>query len=1196
MKYVVTAVVALVVVSAAAQTRPPGPPSSSGRPLRVLFLGHDQERPHPTPALYTLLASPLARRGIQLTHVNTPAEALSAQKLAHYDGLLIYGNHKSIAPEQEKALVEFVEAGKGLIALHSASEMFAESARYGPLLGASVPSHAEGEEFTVQFAQPSHPVLQGLQPFSTWDQPYVHGKHLTAGRTVLMERAHAGGREPWTWVRTQGKGRVFYTAYGHDARTWGNPNFHKLIENAVVWAVDDRARTSWQQLKMPQIVMEEGHKLPNYENRDPGPIFQLPFTAQESMRFIQTPAEFSLDLFASEPDIVKPISFSFDERGRMWLLETIDYPNDVRKGQPGNDRIRILEDTNNDGRADKFTVFADGLNIPTSLVFANGGVIVSQAPDMLFFKDTNGDDKADVKEVLSTGWGTFDTHAQPSNLQYGPDNYIWGVVGYSGFEGTINGKPFKFGQGVYRFKPDGSDFEYVTSSTNNTWGLGFTETFDVLGSTANNDPSFYVAVPNRYFEGVPGLPAPRAGGPGYQSAASFYALHYLTPYIRQVDVFNGYTAAAGHHLYTARAFPQEYWNRIAFITEPTAHLVGQGIVEKQGAGFVTRDGWNLMAGAEEWVAPVHAQVGPDGAVWVADWYAFIAQHNPTPPGFENGRGNAYETPLRDPQRKYGRIYRVAYKNAPAVKRRSLSKNDAAGLLAALGDSNMFWRLHAQRLLVERGQKDVVPQLLALVRNTSVDAVGINGGAMHALWTLHGLGELAAPATEAYRTAVDALKHPAAGVRKAAAMVLPVAPETATALLNAGLLQDRDLHTRLAVTLKVADMPSSAEIGRALYAESQKPENYEDRWLSRAFFIAATRHKQPFLTSYEADPNKLPFKELPVPLRLGATKPDWRVPAPEDVTGAWKDMDVPGNWESRGLPDFDGVVWFTRAIEWPEKMEASGLTLGRVGNVAELWVNGMAIASPFAGARGAGPAAAARGNAPPIYELPPGTMRPGRNVITVRIQNNRNDGGFLGGQDSMYLETADANKSKVPLSGTWKYRIERQTNAGALYTRPGELAAHLAFADKAAAPGTELPPAVPAAPDVVLRLSVIPNQMKFDLAELTVAPGQLVEIVFTNPDAMQHNFVLGAPASLEAIGAAADKLAASPTAIEQQYVPDVPQVLYASKLLDPGQQVTFQFKAPTDPGQYPYVCTFPAHWRIMNGILNVAAPPTPRRGQ
>jgi azurin len=304
------------------------------------------------------------------------------------------------------------------------------------------------------------------------------------------------------------------------------------------------------------------------------------------------------------------------------------------------------------------------------------------------------------------------------------------------------------------------------------------------------------------------------------------------------------------------------------------------------------------------------------------------------------------------------------------------------------------------------------------------------------------------------------------------------------------------------------------------------------------------------------------------------------------------MQVPGNWESRGLPDFDGVVWFTRTLDWPEGVEAKELTLGRIGNIAELWINGISIASSFAGGRGAGPAAAGRGSIPPMYALPPGTFRAGRNVITVRIQNNRNAGGFLGDPDSMYVLL---DGSKVPLEGTWNYRVERQTNAGALYARPGELAAHVAFADKATVEGAELPPPVPAAPDVVLRLSAIPNQMKFDVAELTVAPGQLVEIVFTNPDAMQHNFLVGAPGSLETIGVAADRLATSPTAIEQQYVPDIPQVLFSTKLLEPGQTVVFQFKAPADPGQYPYVCTFPGHWRLMNGILNVVAPGGRGRG-
>jgi len=121
-------------------------------------------------------------------------------------------------------------------------------------------------------------------------------------------------------------------------------------------------------------------------------------------------------------------------------------------------------------------------------------------------------------------------------------------------------------------------------------------------------------------------------------------------------------------------------------------------------------------------------------------------------------------------------------------------------------------------------------------------------------------------------------------------------------------------------------------------------------------------------------------------------------------------------------------------------------------------------------------------------------------------------------------------------------------------------------------------------------------MKFDLSQITVAPGQLVEIVFANPDLMQHNFVLGAPGSMSAIGEAAERMATnSAAALQAQYVPDLPVVLFSTKLVDPGQTITAQFRAPAQPGQFPYVCTFPGHWRTMNGILNVVAPAGRGRG-
>ncbi len=151
------------------------------------------------------------------------------------------------------------------------------------------------------------------------------------------------------------------------------------------------------------------------------------------MKLTQVPVDFEVKLFAQEPDITNPIAMSWDERGRLWIVESVDYPNTfLETDGAANDRIKICEDTDGDGKADKFTVFADKLNIPTSMVFANGGVIVSMAPYFLFLKDTNGDDKADIREVVMDGWEKTDTHFGPSNLQYGFNNKIWGVVG-SGF-------------------------------------------------------------------------------------------------------------------------------------------------------------------------------------------------------------------------------------------------------------------------------------------------------------------------------------------------------------------------------------------------------------------------------------------------------------------------------------------------------------------------------------------------------------------------------------------------------------------------------------------------------------------------------------------------------------------------------------------------------------------------------------------
>ncbi len=532
---------------------------------------------------------------------------------------------------------------------------------------------------------------------------------------------------------------------------------------------------------------------------------------------------------------------TWDHKGRLWVAETVDYPNNLQRPGEGHDQIKICEDTDGDGKADKFTVFADKLSIPTSMVFANGGLVIHQAPDTLFLQDTDGDDKADVRKTLFTGWGTSDTHAGPSNLRYGLDNWLYGIVGYAGFNGTIGGERHQFRQGLYRFKPDGSKLEFLRNTNNNSWGVGISEEGLLFGSTANGCPSVYLPIPNRYYEKVRGF----NGGGVLQNIADTNRMFPVTDKVRQVNWFGGFTAGAGHALYTARAYPKPYWNATAFVAEPTGHLVATFALERRGSDFASHNEWNLVASDDEWTSPVSAEVGPDGAVWISDWYNYIVQHNPTPKGFTTGKGAAYETPLRD--KTHGRIYRISPIGSPAkTATRTLEPNDGPGLIAALKDDNMFWRLHAQRLLVGRGKKDVVPALVELVKDKSVDGIGLNPGAIHALWTLQGLGALGGQDQGAATAAVEALSHPSSGVRRNAVQVLPNGAGAADAIKAAGLVADPDPQVRLAALLALADAPESASAAEAILTALVEGKVDSDRWLPEAATAAAASHAKPFL--------------------------------------------------------------------------------------------------------------------------------------------------------------------------------------------------------------------------------------------------------------------------------------------------------------------------------------------------------------
>lgn len=868
------AIVCLAVWGSAGQAIQGADTAGEG-PLQVLFLG---DKGHHRPADRAAQLIPvMAERGISVRYTEDMQE-LELANLRKYDGLLVYANTTQITPAQEAALLEYVAGGGGFIPLHCASYCFLNSPAYIDLVGAQFSKHG-GEVFATEIVQPDHPIMKGFGGFQSWDETYVHTKHNERNRTVLEVRkqgAQAEGQqaEPWTWVRTQGKGRVFYTAWGHDERTWSNPGFQNLVERGIRWAckrdvsvvkpfTDSSlfpvpAMTALRTDVAPFEYEDVGPKIPNYvpSNRwgARGENFtkmQKPLPPAESIKHFVTPQKFHLELFVSEPQLAgKPVAMNWDHRGRLWVSETIDYPNELKDAKDGRDRIRICEDTDGDGRADKFTVFAEQLSIPTSIEFYRDGIIVQAGVETLFLRDKDGDDKADERVTLIKGWAMGDTHGGVSNFQYGLDNRYWAMQGYNDSHPEYaRGSHPGFRQGPFNFtvtgqSPEVTDVEFVRSTTNNSWGLGTSEEGLIFASTANRAPSFFVPIPNRYYERVKGWT------PNLMADAIFdtHLFKPITDKIRQVDHHGGYTAGAGHALYTARAYPQAWWNRIAFVCGPTGHLVGAFLLSPNGGSFSDTSPFNLLASDDEWSAPIMAEVGPDGQVWVIDWYNYIVQHNPTPQGFTTGKGNAYESDLRD--KTHGRIYRVVYEDAQpeTTSAPKLSSDDPSGLVAALRHSNRLWRRHAQRLLVERGQKDVVPDLIKLVADQRVDSVGLNVGAIHALWTLKGLGSLDAADSPAFAAAATALGHPSAGVRRNAALVLPSCSESVAAIAKSQLLSDAQPQVRLAALMALADMPEDEAAGKLLAAAAADDSNTLDRWLKEGIICAGATQATPLLAS------------------------------------------------------------------------------------------------------------------------------------------------------------------------------------------------------------------------------------------------------------------------------------------------------------------------------------------------------------
>ena len=415
------------------------------------------------------------------------------------------------------------------------------------------------------------------------------------------------------------------------------------------------------------------------------------------------PAEgFEVNLFASEPMVEKPIHMNWDEKGRLWVVGSKQYPQ-PKPGELPSGKVYILEDTNGDGKADKSTVFADGLVVPTAVLPGDGGVYVANSTEILHLMDTNGDGKADQRRVVLSGFGTGDTHHLIHTFRWGPDGSFYfnqSIYIYSHVE-TPYGLRKLEGGGVWRFRPRTMDLEVFVRGLVNPWGLRFNQ----WGQSFLTDGAGTEGI-NYAFEGATFMTAPGAER----------ILSGLNP---------GQPKHSGLDIVSGRHLP-ESWAGNMITNDFRANRVNRFSLKRLGSGYVSTQEEDILYSDNVAFRPVDISVGPDGAMYVVDWYNPIIQHG--------------EVDFRDPRRDHenGRIWRISRKGEPLVKIPNLVESSNTELLENLKLPQAWTRDQSRRLLKERGPDAVLSDLEQWVGNLDQNDEEYERLLLEAFWVYQSL--------------------------------------------------------------------------------------------------------------------------------------------------------------------------------------------------------------------------------------------------------------------------------------------------------------------------------------------------------------------------------------------------------------------------------------------------------------------------
>jgi len=401
---------------------------------------------------------------------------------------------------------------------------------------------------------------------------------------------------------------------------------------------------------------------------------------------------FEVTLFAEDPQLAKPIQMNFDPQGRLWIASSAVYPQ-IQPGQVANDKIVVIEDTDHDGKADKSTVFAEGLLIPTGIEPGDGGVYVGQSTELLHFKDTNGDGRSDQKRIVLSGFGTEDTHHIIHTLRWGHDGQLYfnqSIYIHSHIE-TPHGVVRLNSGGILHLRPPTMELGIFLKGFVNTWG----HDFDAYGQSFVTDG---------------------AGGQGinYGVPGAMYVTYAGARRILGSVSPGSYPKFCGVEVMQSEHFPPD-WQGNMITCDFRAHRVVRFAISAQGSAYVTKEMPDLLRTSDVTFRPIDVKLGPDGALYVADWSNPIIQHG--------------EVDFRDPRRdhEHGRIWRISAKGRPLVPQVKLVDAANAQLFDHLLSPNAYVRRRAHRVLTERGPA-IAPDLASWVKNQTSEK-----SLLEALW-------------------------------------------------------------------------------------------------------------------------------------------------------------------------------------------------------------------------------------------------------------------------------------------------------------------------------------------------------------------------------------------------------------------------------------------------------------------------------